>query len=163
MCDRCGKEIPVEYYTFLHHSQTVSVACPRLNLVEYYTFLHHSQTHFRYIPENVGLNTIRFYIILKPWVKIKGEQGGLNTIRFYIILKLATVLLSLDWVEYYTFLHHSQTMRYSRILKKWVEYYTFLHHSQTLPSAVSNVDWLNTIRFYIILKQMCWFTRQVQG
>ena len=78
-------------------------------LFEYYTFLHHSQTHFRYIPENVGLNTIRFYIILKPWVKIKGEQGGLNTIRFYIILKLATVLLSLDWVEYYTFLHHSQT------------------------------------------------------
>ena len=79
-------------------------------------------------------------------------EKRLNTIRFYIILKLATVLLSLDWVEYYTFLHHSQTMRYSRILKKWVEYYTFLHHSQTGQLIYSLLNGLNTIRFYIILK-----------
>ena len=98
------------------------------------------------------LNTIRFYIILKLCVIVAEKKFRLNTIRFYIILKLATVLLSLDWVEYYTFLHHSQTMRYSRILKKWVEYYTFLHHSQSREWSLWADSRLNTIRFYIILK-----------
>ena len=33
------------------------------------------------------------------------------------------------------------------------EYYTFLHHSQTSDSVSANGNSLNTIRFYIILKQ----------
>ena len=34
-----------------------------------------------------GLNTIRFYIILKPYKIQDYSHNRLNTIRFYIILK----------------------------------------------------------------------------
>ena len=35
-----------------------------------------------------GLSTIRFYIILKPFIKLLFQLFRLSTIRFYIILKL---------------------------------------------------------------------------
>ena len=55
-----------EYYTFLHHSQTSYHKPIKFFLFEYYTFLHHSQTSEDCSDALIGLNTIRFYIILKP-------------------------------------------------------------------------------------------------
>ena len=54
---------------------------------EYYTFLHHSQTPAAIVYDPVRLNTIRFYIILKPRNGLDEIADSLNTIRFYIILK----------------------------------------------------------------------------
>ena len=36
-----------EYYTFLHHSQTILSEILESLLFEYYTFLHHSQTQIQ--------------------------------------------------------------------------------------------------------------------
>ena len=36
---------------------------------EYYTFLHHSQTYMAKLRDDISLNTIRFYIILKPQIQ----------------------------------------------------------------------------------------------
>ena len=76
-----------EYYTFLHHSQTECKHRPCNWLFEYYTFLHHSQTCFTTTTVRSGLNTIRFYIILKLYTNMNASDIRLNTIRFYIILK----------------------------------------------------------------------------
>ena len=54
---------------------------------EYYTFLHHSQTVLGKQGQWFCLNTIRFYIILKHLQQVRAADGRLNTIRFYIILK----------------------------------------------------------------------------
>ena len=76
-----------EYYTFLHHSQTLRRSYCIDSLFEYYTFLHHSQTSDSVSANGNSLNTIRFYIILKPFWVMETRKNGLNTIRFYIILK----------------------------------------------------------------------------
>ena len=103
---------------------------------------------------SVCLNTIRFYIILKPNILLFPFLFCLNTIRFYIILKLmpakTNLIMSLNTIrfyiilklhhrplhrrerfEYYTFLHHSQTLIIQLTSLFMFEYYTFLHHSQT--------------------------------
>ena len=59
-----------------------------MKLFEYYMFLHHSQTDGEQGDPADGLNTIRFYIILKRTLRHFSMYTGLNTIRFYIILKL---------------------------------------------------------------------------
>ena len=99
---------------------------------EYYTFLHHSQTTITRTVQGSSLNTIRFYIILKPARIITVYMTCLNTIRFYIILKQAII---------------------NRLNSFSFEYYTFLHHSQTINPCPTVALSLNTIRFYIILKR----------
>ena len=74
---------------FLHHSQTYHLIHLYLPKFEYYTFLHHSQTVCHTLSVIDCLNTIRFYIILKRSAEDTQKIIGLNTIRFYIILKLA--------------------------------------------------------------------------
>ena len=58
-----------EYYTFLHHSQTALSIHQTMREFEYYTFLHHSQTDDLERAAAIRLNTIRFYIILKPQIQ----------------------------------------------------------------------------------------------
>ena len=76
-----------EYHTFLHHSQTADMYFGNSTPFEYHTFLHHSQTCFRIPSTMYGLNTIHFYIILKPFGYPVTNSLRLNTIHFYIILK----------------------------------------------------------------------------
>ena len=105
-------------------------------MFEYYTFLHHSQTGVIFLSAPISLNTIRFYIILKPFWVMETRKNGLNTIRLYIILKpLLPPTAQSPPFEYYTFLHHSQTIHYHSMIMLLFEYYTFLHHSQTGSSA----------------------------
>ena len=77
-----------EYYTFLHHSQTITYRFRGGGKFEYHTFLHHSQTLIGQLMEEDSLSTIHFYIILKPAAMVAGAAGSLSTIHFYIILKL---------------------------------------------------------------------------
>ena len=65
----CAVHDGFEYYTFLHHSQTHFLRYTSTGLFEYYTFLHHSQTKHQRIVVVCSLNTIRFYIILKPQIQ----------------------------------------------------------------------------------------------
>ena len=75
---------------------------------EYYTFLHHSQTTITRTVQGSSLNTIRFYIILKPARIITVYMTCLNTIRFYIILKqgigLTAILWRLNTIRFYIIL-----------------------------------------------------------
>ena len=127
------------------HIQTLTLS----RIYQHYMFLHHSQTGPYLVKLQVylapiilkrcaitpdsccSLNTIRFYIILKPVTLALPTFSGLNTIRFYIILKpFQSVILFLGCLN---------TIRFYIILKPRL---------RTLPSEVR----LNTIRFYIILK-----------
>ena len=54
--------------------------------------------------------------------------------------------------QYHTFLHHSQTSKYSCTVSLKFQYHTFLHHSQTARSCAGEHKGFSTIRFYIILK-----------
>ena len=184
-----------EYYTFLHHSQTQfqqAVLSERLNTIRFYIILKpkgynklvsdclntirfyiilkRSQTHHEHdsvwilyvftsfsnrrtaSDEMVGLNTIRFYIILKPHLAYANSADGLNTIRFYIILKPVSwsTLCWMGWILY-VFTSFSNLPRFAQSAIP-VEYYTFLHHSQTVRYGMDTEKRLNTIRFYIILK-----------
>ena len=56
------------------------------------------------------------------------------------------------WLEYHTFLHHSQTNRSRQWNIYRLEYHTFLHHSQTGFWNEKCHICLSTIHFYIILK-----------
>ena len=68
MFDDISDDEQFEYHTFLHHSQTNHTPKRLLPLFEYHTFLHHSQTTQKRSVPMVGLNTIHFYIILKPQI-----------------------------------------------------------------------------------------------
>ena len=76
--------------------------------------------------------------------------------EYYTFLHHSQTLSNVPWLqfsfEYYTFLHHSQTVLRQRLKLSLFEYYTFLHHSQTQALICSRHFCLNTIRFYIILK-----------
>ena len=58
--------------------------------------------------EEQSLNTIRFYIILKPKSRVFAADNSLNTIRFYIILKQAICHVdcykSLNTIRFYIIL-----------------------------------------------------------
>ena len=121
-----------EYYTFLHHSQTEIQPGAPAGWFEYYTFLHHSQTELTVLSAE---QTFEYYTFLHHS----------QTIPEYFV--------TIQEFEYYTFLHHSQTLIWTSTLISSFEYYTFLHHSQTGSVNISASVSLNTIRFYIILKQ----------
>ena len=99
-----------------------------MNTIRFYIIL---KLYLCLATEVLRLNTIRFYIILKHCYQSFLLMAGLNTIRFYIILKLHRHRHQPCLFEYYTFLHHSQTMECLGTITKSFEYYTFLHHSQT--------------------------------
>ena len=67
-------------------------SCCSLNTIRFYIILKPFQSVILFLG---CLNTIRFYIILKPSISVSCENLCLNTIRFYIILKPTGALLIL--------------------------------------------------------------------
>ena len=85
----------------------------------------------------IRLSTIHFYIILKRNPGGLYDTNCLSTIHFYIILKRFFSHNQVHlWLEYHTFLHHSQTLMILIVVKFMLEYHTFLHHSQTSNSKI---------------------------
>ena len=82
-------------------------------MFEYYTFLHHSQTGVIFLSAPISLNTIRFYIILKPVLSGLALMVCLNTIRFYIILKPVKEMPGI--------FHRLNTIRFYIILKPQIQ------------------------------------------
>ena len=121
---------------------------------EYYTFLHHSQTRSRNDTEPCdGLNTIRFYIILKPKICSISSHDSLNTIRFYIILKPPPVPShfreSLNTIRFYIILKLGVNNLLCKPCLNTIRFYIILKQTLCIPQVYGS---LNTIRFYIILK-----------
>ena len=133
----------IRFYIILKLYLCLAAEVLRLNTIRFYIIL---KLYLCLATEVLRLNTIRFYIILKHCYQSFLLMAGLNTIRFYIILKLHRHRHQPCLFEYYTFLHHSQTMECLGTITKSFEYYTFLHHSQTSNSKMKCLT-----RTYIIV------------